>query len=791
MSAAHATKPAPLTRRTAFYARVTQEESVELSIPNQQKRFRELAETHGWDAELFVEPGPVHGEWSADRRPALRALLEAVDAGRVGRVVVRHLDRLGRGRVMEELIEHLSYAGVELHTFDGPVDLRSAAGRLGVRAQAMVGAFEVERTGERIREMKRQKARGGHYVGPTPFGYTSQARVRRELTPMLGEEAARRAAESRLPHRSILVVDEVEAAIVRRIFADYNAGKGRRAIAMGLSREGLRTRAGNFWRGQQINQIVKSPLYAGWVTFDEAAFTSARKAQEPVHRQTRYEGTHPAIIDRETWDRAEARWSQNKSARCPPSRSYALGAITCRHGHRGGGRSCGGVRGRLLYVCNPRMMAGPDPTLGGCDVEGMPVDTAEAMVADALRRMLAQPELLLATLHQRRRDAARAEATPSADRKKLEAELAAKVRERERVLGLVIEAGPGSAAATALLAHLGRVEEACTALTTELAKPTTGQVIALPAPVTLAEVEAFTADLSRHLATGPNGLPVVVDALRARHGLQIVLDGDHQLRVELSLDLRGDGRAVPVVWRMETVQGPSIEDWLAEAQASAPLCACGCGEQIVVQPVHRFRGLPQYRNHHNPLAIEDFVRRCNEEGLVTVNQAADILGVGRTGFRRSLDRRGLPTVTRTWGPQQQALLLIPRVALESVAPKPLTLPLACKALGITQTRLLWLHERGVVPEPRRSGNGRRVYGAEEIEQARALISSWEEEVFEELRSEGWMVRQEALSKYGVACWRMTGWIEAGEVRAEWRKLTSDRATMVVLEDDVRRVVAVD
>lgn len=161
--------PAPAPRVTAFYARVTSEESVrkDLSLPNQRARFDEIARGSGWETEAFVEDAAVSGELGPSHRPALRALLASLRAGRIDRVVVRHLDRLGRGTVLEEIIAVLRDQGVELWTFDGRQDIRSAAGRLGVRAQAMVGAFEVERTGERVREMKRQKARAGYYIGPT------------------------------------------------------------------------------------------------------------------------------------------------------------------------------------------------------------------------------------------------------------------------------------------------------------------------------------------------------------------------------------------------------------------------------------------------------------------------------------------------------------------------------------------------------------------------------------------------------------------------------------------------
>jgi len=158
---------------TAFYARVTQDESIrkDLSLPNQQARFEEIAKAEDWErTRLYVEPEAVSGELGVEKRQALSQLVNGIEAGQVSRVIVRHLDRLGRGAVLEEIVSLLRNSGVELWTFDGQQDIRSAAGRLGVRAQAMVGAFEVERGGERVREMRRQKARQGYYVGPTPYG---------------------------------------------------------------------------------------------------------------------------------------------------------------------------------------------------------------------------------------------------------------------------------------------------------------------------------------------------------------------------------------------------------------------------------------------------------------------------------------------------------------------------------------------------------------------------------------------------------------------------------------------
>ena len=37
-----------------------------------------------------------------------------------------------------------------------------------------------------------------------------------------------------------------------------------------------------------------------------------------------------------------------------------------------------------------------------------------------------------------------------------------------------------------------------------------------------------------------------------------------------------------------------LDTWVEAMQSEAPLCACGCGERIVVKRAHRHRGIPRF-----------------------------------------------------------------------------------------------------------------------------------------------------------------------------------------------------
>lgn len=56
-------------------------------------------------------------------------------------------------------------------------------------------------------------------------------------------------------------------------------------------------------------------------------------------------------------------------------------------------------------------------------------------------------------------------------------------------------------------------------------------------------------------------------------------------------------RGVPSngLWRGQE----SLAAWVARMQATAPKCACGCGEALVVQPHHRAKGMPVFAHGHH------------------------------------------------------------------------------------------------------------------------------------------------------------------------------------------------
>jgi 5-methylcytosine-specific restriction endonuclease McrA len=44
----------------------------------------------------------------------------------------------------------------------------------------------------------------------------------------------------------------------------------------------------------------------------------------------------------------------------------------------------------------------------------------------------------------------------------------------------------------------------------------------------------------------------------------------------------------------------TVKEWVKQKQARHPVCACGCGQKIIIKPQHHWEGIPDYIRGHQP-----------------------------------------------------------------------------------------------------------------------------------------------------------------------------------------------
>jgi DNA invertase Pin-like site-specific DNA recombinase len=366
--------------RVAVYARVStvKQAEADLSLPDQLSSARAYCERRGWMvAAEFIEAG---ASGTDEHRPEFQRLMEAATsrAKPFDIVLVHSLSRFARAVMTLEVWAHrLHKAGVRLlsitqETSDDP------SGVLMRQIIAAVDEHFSRENAKHTRRAMRENARQGYWNGaPTPFGYQTQ-------------EGGRRGQRI----KKVLVVDEAEAEVVRRIFAMHlgrEAGlpMGVKAIAATLNAQRVSFR-GRPFSISNVHRILTAETYVGRFWFDR--MDSRKRQPKPQSEWIALEV--PAIIDRTTFDAVQASLTERSPRRTAPRVVTGPVLLTgiARCGTCGGGMTLRtGKNGRYrYYACASAAHRGK--TI--CPGRALPMENLDQLVLDALAERVLQPERL-------------------------------------------------------------------------------------------------------------------------------------------------------------------------------------------------------------------------------------------------------------------------------------------------------------------------------------------------------------------------------------------------------------
>jgi len=272
--------------RCAIYTRKSTEEGLDMEF-NTLDAQREACEAYiasqrseGWVAtrDRYDDGGFSGGNLE---RPGLKQLLTDIDDGLIDVVVVYKIDRLSRSLMdFSKLVEIFDRNGVTFVSVTQSFNTTTSMGRLTLNILLSFAQFEREVIGERIRDKVAASRKRGIWMGGyVPLGYDVQDRK--------------------------LVVNEAEAASVRRIFERFVELGSATALARELRREEFRNKQGTLIDKGYLYRLLKNRAYRG----------------EAVHKGTAYPGEHDAIIDDNLWDRAHAILQESPRKRANNSRS--------------------------------------------------------------------------------------------------------------------------------------------------------------------------------------------------------------------------------------------------------------------------------------------------------------------------------------------------------------------------------------------------------------------------------------------------------------------------------------
>jgi len=293
--------------RCAVYARKSTEEGLAQPF-NSLDAQRESAEAYissqrhrGWTAlERRYEDGGYTG--ANLERPALRALLQDIEAGQIDCVVVYKVDRLSRSLLdFARLIGIFEERGVSLVSVTQQMNTTDSLGRLTLNILLGFAQFERELIAERTRDKMRAARRKGKWLG----GY-----------PVLGYDVD--------PQGGGLKINAAEAERVRSIFEQIAEGKSGEEVVEVLLRRGWTTKVslsgrrhgGRAMREADLIRLVRNVIYCGKLREGEQV----------------YKGEHAAIVDANLWQQASAAINGRPASTTAEAGSRCPGATPERNG---------------------------------------------------------------------------------------------------------------------------------------------------------------------------------------------------------------------------------------------------------------------------------------------------------------------------------------------------------------------------------------------------------------------------------------------------------------------------
>jgi site-specific DNA recombinase len=392
--------------RAAIYARFSTDRQSEASIADQVRVCTDYATRNGFKVAAQFEDQGISGA-SIAGRPGVRQLIDAALAGQFEAVLVTDLSRLSRAQIdLLSVIEEFEEAGIRLLGVQEGYD----SSRMGAEYQASGSGMASQSFRRMIKERTgaslRRRAEQGYHTGGKVFGYATEL-----VDP------------ARLDGYKRLIVDEAEAATVRREFEQYAAGASPRTIAATLNARGVPSPGAKWkrtlrrtdakWLASTVLTHLNNPLYTGLVVYGRRASRLLRKTGKRVYGQAADSAIERRderlrIVSDALWAKVKDRQNlqahqfgervkgglrRNKPGQGPRAKYLLSGLLKCGVCGAGFVLSGGDKAVGLKYQCASHINGGD----AACSVKiSLPRDRAERVIRECVEMDLLVPQRLTA-----------------------------------------------------------------------------------------------------------------------------------------------------------------------------------------------------------------------------------------------------------------------------------------------------------------------------------------------------------------------------------------------------------
>lgn len=295
----------------AIYARKSTEQNgvsdEDKSVMRQVEHAKTYANKKGWlvsDEYIFIDDGISGAEFV--KRPGFQRLMNTLKPRPPFQVLIMSEEsRLGREQIETAYaFKQITDAGVRVFFYleDRERTLENPIEKMMFSLTSFAGEMERERAKQRTYDAMLRKAKAGHVTGGKVFGYDNKETLSPDGSPL----------------HVIRVINNDQAAVVRRIFEMFNARMGITRIAKILNDERIAPpRASAGWAPTAIREILLRPLYKGVIVWDELQKIERDGTKQRRRRRTddlvKVEAPELRIVSENLWSAVQERFKISRS----------------------------------------------------------------------------------------------------------------------------------------------------------------------------------------------------------------------------------------------------------------------------------------------------------------------------------------------------------------------------------------------------------------------------------------------------------------------------------------------
>lgn len=367
-------KPTPPQIRLAAYCRVSSDSSDQLhSFAAQIKYYSEYCKRHPEYkfVDIYADEG-ITGT-SMEKRDDFRRMLRDCKKGLIDRIIVKSMSRFARNtEEMLTALRALEQMEVSVYFEEQGLDTKSMNSEMFATFPGMVAQQESVSISQNMRWSYKKRMESGEFNCCAPaYGF--------DLI------------------NGKLVINETEAAVIRRIFDLYLQGVGMQTIANILNNEGVRRQYGREkWHHTTVNYVLNNERYKGDALLQKQITTQTLPFKRQLNHgeQPMYyvENSNPAIVSRETYEAVQALIKSRQPSCKRKAKNYPLTKTLlcpdCGHTFR---RQV--VNGTAYWLCAAKATNKTD-----CVWRRVKEDEVYAAFNLMIRKVQANREYLLGTL---------------------------------------------------------------------------------------------------------------------------------------------------------------------------------------------------------------------------------------------------------------------------------------------------------------------------------------------------------------------------------------------------------